>query len=162
IHRKGRYGSFMGDALDDFPSLAACVEARIRAGAYRIKIIPTGIINFKQGRVTSPPQMTTDDVSEITAAARRAGRQTFAHASGNDGIEVAIEGAVDSVEHGFFVRPDQLTRMRDREIAWVPTFAPVQQQVDHAQEMGWDTAIVSKLQRILDQHSKSLLAGREL
>jgi imidazolonepropionase-like amidohydrolase len=63
---------------------------------------------------------------------------------------------VDSVEHGFFVREDQLARMRDRQIAWVPTFAPVQKQVDHADRMGWDAEVVSNLRRILDQHAASV------
>jgi imidazolonepropionase-like amidohydrolase len=52
--------------------------------------------------------------------------------------------------------------MRDRQIAWVPTFAPVQAQIDHAAKMGWDQSIVSNLQRILDQHASSLLKAAEM
>ena len=114
IHHKGRYGSFMGGALEDYASLADCVAARIAAGADRIKLIPTGIINFKLGAVTTEPQMTVEELRALVAAANAAGRQTFAHASGDAGIERVIESGVDSVEHGFFVRDDQLTRMRDR------------------------------------------------
>ena len=69
---------------------------------------------------------------------------------------------VDSVEHGFFIRDDQLARMRDRQISWVPTFAPVQEQVDHADAMGWDDKIVSNLQRILDQHAASLVKAHAM
>jgi imidazolonepropionase-like amidohydrolase len=162
IYRKGRYGSFMGDPLEDSPTIQESVKARITAGAYRIKIIPTGIINFKQGKVTSPPQMSIEEVAEITTAAKRAGKQTFAHASGDEGVEVAIEGGVDSVEHGFFIRDDQLARMRDRGIAWVPTFAPVQEQVDHATELGWDEPVVGHLRTILDQHSASLMTAYKM
>jgi len=156
IHHKGRYGSFMGGALEDFASPAACVAARIAAGADRIKLIPTGIINFKLGAVTTEPQMTVEELRALVAAANAAGRQTFAHASGDAGIERVIESGVDSVEHGFFIRDDQLARMRDRRIAWVPTFAPVQLQVDEAARYGWDATIVGNLQRILDQHAASL------
>lgn len=162
IHHKGRYGSFMGESLEDCVSLRACVEKRVQAGADRIKLIPTGIINFKKGAVTTDPQMTTAEVKEIVLAAKSFGRQTFAHASGDAGIENAIEGGVDSVEHGFFVREDQLARMRDRSIAWVPTFTPVQEQVDHADLMGWDAEIVGNLQKILDQHAASLVKGHEM
>jgi imidazolonepropionase-like amidohydrolase len=162
IHHKGRYGSFMGDPLENFPSAQACVESRVKAGADRIKLIPTGIINFKQGAVTTEPQMTTEEISELVAAAKSFGKQTFAHASGDAGIERVIEGGADSVEHGFFVREDQLARMRDRHIAWVPTFAPVQEQVDHADLMGWDATIISNLQRILDQHAASLAKAHEM
>jgi len=156
IHHKGRYGSFMGGALEDYASPADCVAARIAAGADRIKLIPTGIINFKLGAVTTEPQMSVEELRQLVAAANAAGRQTFAHASGDAGIERVIESGVDSVEHGFFVRDDQLSRMRDRRIAWVPTFAPVQLQVDEAARYQWDATIVGNLQRILDQHAASL------
>jgi imidazolonepropionase-like amidohydrolase len=152
----------MAGALEDFPSPRACVESRVAAGADRIKLISTGIIDFKRGVVASEPQMTAAEVEEIVAAARKHGRQTFAHASGDAGIERTIEGGVDSVEHGFFVREDQLARMRDRRIAWVPTFAPVQRQADHADRLGWDRNTVANLHRILDRHAASLRKAHAL
>jgi imidazolonepropionase-like amidohydrolase len=162
IHHRGRYGSFMAEPIENFTSPRACVAARVEAGADRIKLIPTGIINFKAGAVTTEPQMTAEEVGEIVEAAKSFGRQTFAHASGDTGIERAIEGGVDSVEHGFFIRADQLAQLRDRQIAWVPTFAPVQEQVDHADQMGWDQRVVSNLKKIIEQHAASLVKAHEL
>jgi imidazolonepropionase-like amidohydrolase len=162
IHRRGRYGSFMAEPVEECGSPQQCVEARVKAGADRIKLIPTGIINFKKGAVTTEPQMTTALIREFVAAAKSLGKQTLAHASGDTGIERAIEGGVDSIEHGFFVRDDQLAKMRDRQIAWVPTFAPVQKQVDHAEWMGWDAGVIANLKRILDQHAASLVKAHEM
>ena len=162
IHHSGRYGSFMAEPLEDFSSLKDCVVARVDKGADRIKLIPTGIISFKQGKVTKAPQMSLEEVKTLVAAAKEMGKQSFAHASGDDGIENVIEGGVDSVEHGFFVRDDQLTRMRDKQTAWVPTFAPVQKQVDLKDYMGYDDHIVANLQKILDNHAKSLVKAYEL
>lgn len=162
IHHAGRYGSFMADAIENHTSPHAVVAARVAAGADRIKLIPTGIINFKQGAVTSPPQMTTEEVAAFVAAAKSSDRQTFAHASGDVGIDHAIDGGVDSIEHGFFLRDDQLAKLRDRHIAWVPTFAPVQEQIDHADLMGWNETIVGHLCRILDQHARSLVRAHEM
>jgi imidazolonepropionase-like amidohydrolase len=162
IHRKGRYGGFMGEPIENHSSLRECVEARVNAGADRIKLIATGIIDFKQGRVVTEPQLSAQEVRELVGAAATFGKQTFAHASGDTGIENVVEGGVDSVEHGFFVRDDQLAKMHDRQIAWVPTFAPVQVQLDHAGEMGWDEAVVSNLRRILDQHAASLVKAERM
>jgi len=162
IHHRGRYGSLIAEPMENFASPRACVEARVKAGADRIKLIPTGIINFKQGKVTAEPQMTTEEVSQLVAAAKSFGKQTFAHASGDTGIDRAIDGPVDSIEHGYFVRADQLAKMRDRQIAWVPTFAPVQAQIDHARLPGWDDTVVSNLQKILDQHAASLVKAHEM
>ncbi|HVU07229.1 MAG TPA: amidohydrolase family protein [Verrucomicrobiae bacterium] len=162
IHHQGRYGSFMAEPIENFPSLKNCVESRVKLGADRIKLIPTGIINFKKGAVTTEPQMTTEEIRELVTAAKSFGKQTFAHASGDIGIERAIDGGVDSIEHGFFVRDDQLAKMRDRQIAWVPTFAPVQEQVNHADLMGWDSQVVAALKKILEQHTKSLVRVHEM
>ncbi|MEK7764990.1 MAG: amidohydrolase family protein, partial [bacterium] len=63
---------------------------------------------------------------------------------------------------GFFVTSEQLARLRYRSAAWVPTFAPVQAQVDHAAEMGWSAAIVAGLQRILDGHAAKLREAHAL
>ncbi|HYD83872.1 MAG TPA: amidohydrolase family protein [Opitutus sp.] len=156
LHRKGRYGSFMADAVENHSSLRSVVEARVAAGADRIKLIPTGIINFKKAAVTAEPQMTTEDVAQLVEAARAFHRQTFAHASGDVGIDRAIDGGVDSIEHGFFIRDDQLAKLRDKQTAWVPTFAPVQKQVDHAEIMKWDAEIVTNLRGILERHAASL------
>ena len=162
IHHKGRYGTFMSDALENHASLRACVESRVNAGADRIKIIPTGIINFKKAAVTSEPQMTTEEVRQLTDAAKSFGRQSFAHASGDVGIDRAIDGGVDSIEHGFFLRDDQLAKLRDLRTAWVPTFAPVQEQVDHADIMGWDAEITANLRKILARHGETLVKAHEL
>ena len=162
IHHRGRYGSFMAEPIEDFPTAAECVAARVNAGADRIKIIPTGIINFKQGAVTAAPQMTSEEIGAIVVAAKSHNRQTIAHASGDDGIERAIEGGVDSIEHGFFLRDDQLAKMRDRQVAWVPTFSPVQKQVDHADRLGWDAQVVANLQRILDRHAATLVKAHAM
>jgi imidazolonepropionase-like amidohydrolase len=162
IHHQGRYGGFMAEPLENHASLKACVESRIRTGADRLKLIATDIIDFKAGRVTKEPQMATQEVAELVSAARGFGKQTFAHASGDAGIEHAIAGGVDSIEHGFFIRQDQLARMRDQQIAWVPTFAPVQKQVDHAECLGWSEKIASNLRKILEQHAASLVKAHEL
>jgi imidazolonepropionase-like amidohydrolase len=162
IHHHGRYGSFMAEPMRDCGTPRDCVAARVAAGADRIKLIATGIINFKQGAVTTAPQMNTEEISGLVAASKSFGKQTLAHASGDDGIERVIEGGVDSVEHGFFIRDDQLARMRDRQIAWVPTFSPVQAQVDHADQMGWDAQVVANLHKILDQHAASLIKAHSM
>ena len=156
IHHRGRYGAFMGKPIEDHESPAACVASRVAEGADRIKLLVSGIINFKEGRVTAPPQMPIDEVKALVAAAKEYGKQTFAHASGTEGVEHSIEGGVNTIEHGFFVTEDQLGRMRDRNIAWVPTFAPVQSQIDNAAALGWDDIVVGHLKRIIEGHQQML------
>lgn len=162
IHHQGRYGSFMGNPLEQHACAADCVAARVAEGADRIKLIPTSIINFQKGLVTAKPQMDTEELKAFTKAAREHSKQTFAHASGDIGIDHVIDASVDTVEHGFFIRPDQLDRMREKNIAWVPTFAPVQKQIDHAKIMGWDDECLANLKKIISNHKTSLRYAHEI
>jgi imidazolonepropionase-like amidohydrolase len=162
IHHRGRYGSFMGSVIEDHASAADCVAARVADGADRIKLIPTSIINFKKGMVTAKPQMDAQRLRDLADAAKHHGRQTFAHASGDEGIDHVIEAGIDTVEHGYFIRPDQLDLMAEKNIAWVPTFAPVQKQIDHAELMGWDDDCLTNLKNIIENHQKSLLYADQI
>lgn len=162
IHRKGRYGSFFSEPVENFSSMRECAGDRVWHGANHLKIVPTGIINFAKGAVTAPPQFTAAEIAACAAVAAEHGIQLMAHASGAEGIENAITGGVSTIEHGYFITRDQLARMRDLDIAWVPTFAPVHVQIACADILGWDAAIVDALRRILDGHADSLRYALEI
>lgn len=162
IHHRGRYGAFMGRPIEEHVSLEACVGARAADGAHRIKLLATGIINFEQGAVTTKPQLPADELTRAVAAARALGRQTMIHCSGRDGVAACIAARVDTVEHGFFLDDEQLAQMRDLDIAWVPTFAPVQFQLDRAAELGWTESVRGHLRRILECHATSLVRAARL
>ncbi len=161
VHRRGRYGSFYGSTFEDAGGSAACAEDRRARGADRLKLVVSDIIDFKKGAVTKPPQFSAEEVAELVAEAAGRGLPTLAHASGAAGVGNAIEGGVATVEHGFFVTDEQISRMRDRAIAWTPTFAPVQIQIDRAADMGWSDAVVEGLRRILEGHGASLRRALE-
>jgi len=152
----------MGRPVEEYPSVPACIDARIAEGAYRIKLLATGMINFEKGAVTAKPQMPMDELAEFVRAARARDKQTFVHCSGHDGVANCIGAGVDTIEHGFFVDDTQLARMRDADIAWVPTFAPVQFQVDRPEIAGWSDHVRANLQRILDAHAASLATAARL
>jgi imidazolonepropionase-like amidohydrolase len=162
LYHQGRYGAFMGRPVEEHGGIEAAVAARVAEGVHRIKLLATGIINFEKGAVTTRPQMPNPELAVAVAASRLLGRQTMVHCSGNDGVAACIEAGVDSLEHGFFVDRDQLAQLRDRDIAWVPTFAPVQFQWEHPEFARWSPAVRDHLRRILDGHAASLAAAAAL
>ena len=162
INHQGRYGSFMARPTEEQGSPGATVAERITAVAHRIKLLATGIINFEKGAVTAKPQMPASELTQFSDAARASGKQTMVHCSGHDGVANCIAARVDSIEHGYFIDDDQLAQLRDLDLAWVPTFAPVQYQVDHAAALGWSELICDNLRRILESHARSLARAGEL
>lgn len=124
LKRPRRYGGFMAQDIVTAEEIAPAVE-RLSRDSDDIKIILTGIIDFKTGSVKGEPQFNASELASIVAAAHHHGRTTFAHCSGLAGLQVATEAGVDSIEHGFFMTRDILSLMADKGIAWVPTFGPV-------------------------------------
>lgn len=162
IRRPARYGSFMAyDAAGD-DDIVRTVNRIADEGADDIKIILTGIIDFATGQVKGEPQFDVAALSLIVNTARTRGLKTFAHCSGLSGLEVAVAAGVDSVEHGFFMNEEILKRLRDRQIAWVPTFSPVYFQWERPEIVGWDAIAVAHLRRIVDDHLKHVRLAYEL
>lgn len=162
LHHKGRYGAFMGMPIEDYPDIEAAVRGRAAEGVHRIKLLATGIINFEKGAVTAKPQLEAEELSRAVRVAHELGRQTMIHCSGHDGVANCIAARVDTIEHGFFIDDAQLAQLRDLDIAWVPTFAPVQFQLDHGVALGWSETVRDHLRRILDAHATRLVHAAKI
>ena len=161
VKRAKRYGAFMAQDVDDAQSITTSVRALARAND-EIKLILTGIIDFDAGAVTDEPQFDVDAARLVVATAHAAGRRVFAHCSGEKGLAVAAAAGVDSIEHGFFMTREVLAVMRDKGLAWTPTFCPVHFQWAEPQAVGWSANTVGNLRRILDRHAEHVRLAHEM
>jgi imidazolonepropionase-like amidohydrolase len=161
LKRAKRYGAFIGKDVAGASDIRSTVAERCRRSD-DIKVILTGIVDFAEGCVKGAPQFDVDELSLIVAEAHARGRKTFVHCSGAAGLAVAVAAGVDSIEHGYFMTRDILAQMADRQIAWVPTFAPVHFQRTDPWHAGWDQATVANLSRILDDHAKHVALAHDL
>lgn len=125
VNRQGKYGRFLGRGFKTISDWKDQQEAFFTQGLDQLKIVVTGIIKFDTYGVVGPVQWSVGDLKELVKSAHDRGISVMAHASGAEGISVAIEADVDSVEHGYYLRTEQLKRMQAKGIAWVPTVAPI-------------------------------------
>lgn len=161
VKRARRYGAFMATDVDDDDSIRDSVRALAQVND-EIKLILTGIIDFDAGAVTDEPQFTLDEAQLVVATAHAHGRRVMAHCSGSKGLAVAVGAGVDSIEHGFFMDRETLSRMRDADLAWTPTFCPVHFQWAHPHAVGWSQNTVGNLRRILDSHAEHLRMAHDI
>jgi imidazolonepropionase-like amidohydrolase len=161
VRRPKRYGAFMAQEAVDNDAIKNTVT-ELAADSDEIKLILTGIIDFDAGAVTDEPQFDLESARLVVDTAHNLGRKTFAHCSGEKGLVIAANAGVDSIEHGFFMNRETLAVMRDRNIAWTPTFGPVHFQWAHPEVIGWSAQTVDNLRRILDNHAEHLLLADEM
>lgn len=156
IRKNGRYGSFLarpGASPREYEEAIRIVASQGDV----LKIVLTGIIDFESGQVKGAPQFSMEELIFLVGTAERYGLKTMTHCSGEQGLEMAVEAGVGSIEHGFFMSDRILSIMRDKHIAWVPTFIPVHFQLDNPHYAGWNDKSIDSLKRILDDHRSSLL-----
>lgn len=67
--------------------------------------------------------------------AHRHGRKVAAHVHGSEGVALALEAGVDTIEHGTALTAAQAEEMAERGVALVPTLAAVQAFEGHEDEL---------------------------
>ncbi len=118
-HKPGRYGSFVGRALKE-GSLAEGI-LREKEGIDQIKIIQSGLNSLEVFGQESLPQFSSDALREAVRVASRLGLRTMVHANGRLPVRIALESGCASIEHGFFMGRENLARMAEGQVFWVPT-----------------------------------------
>lgn len=149
VNRAGMYGRFLGRGFKDLPDWRDKERNFFKQGLDQLKIVVTGLIKFDNYQVVGSTQWSIEELSELVEAAHRRGVLVMAHASGAEGISVAIASGVDSIEHGYYMTTEQLVQMREKEIAWVPTVAPIGNILKYPTDR-YSAHEIDTLQRILE------------
>jgi imidazolonepropionase-like amidohydrolase len=96
------------------------VRQHVKLHVDHIKILATGGV-LSYGDVWDVPQFNLDEVTAVVEESQKFNRKVAAHAHGDPGIAVAVEGGVHSVEHGTGVSEKTLVMMQQRGTNLVPT-----------------------------------------
>jgi imidazolonepropionase-like amidohydrolase len=107
------------------------VRAMQRRGADLIKITVTGGVNSPR---TNPHlQLMSDaEIASVVQTAHMLGMKVAAHAHGKLGVDAAVRGGVDSVEHGTYADEESYRLMREHGTYLVPTLFAAQEIYDAA------------------------------
>jgi imidazolonepropionase-like amidohydrolase len=114
---------YLPDGICDGPDMCRRkAREMIFAGADWVKFCTTGGISSRTGGPLLC-QFTREEVRAIVDAAHTAGKPAMVHAYGGEGIDIALEAGVDSIEHGAALTEAQIERMAKQGTWLVPTFA---------------------------------------
>lgn len=119
-HAAGRYGKLIGRSPAAGLPLSKAFETH-RGRADHLKIVNSGLNSLQEFGRETPPQFDASDLSETFLIARQRGMRVMVHANGRIPVRSALDAGCDSIEHGFFMGSENLRRMAERRITWVPT-----------------------------------------
>ena len=111
---------FAGNTCNGADYCRRAVRQAVKNGADVIKITATGgvLSNTKAGL---GQQLFDDEIKAIVETAATMGRKVTAHAHGKGGIEAALRGGVQSIEHGTYLDAGTVRLFREKNATLVPT-----------------------------------------
>jgi imidazolonepropionase-like amidohydrolase len=137
------------------------VREQLRRGADYVKLMATGARSVER-EDSERAQLTREEIAAIVDEAHRMGVRVAAHAEGLEGTRYAIDGGVDTIEHGFALHraPALLDRMAARGQILVPTLTTFH---DLAERFApdWVPRLVDQAKRQLEEAYTTLVAARD-
>jgi imidazolonepropionase-like amidohydrolase len=151
----------MYEEADGPDEMRRCVRRQLRRGADYVKVMAGGARSV----VREDPelaQLTREEMDALVDEAHRLGLRVAAHAEGLGAVRLAVEGGVDTVEHGLSLHraPELLDLMARRGTVLVPTlttFHDVGERFDSI----FARRLVEQAKRQREEAYKTLVAARE-
>jgi imidazolonepropionase-like amidohydrolase len=115
--REPDYTDGIGDGPDQ---IRKAVRFEVKNGADVIKAAVSGGVLSLADEVDTP-QLTPAEMAALVDESHRLRKKVAVHCHGDQAAREAIEAGVDSIEHGSFMKPETLTRMKNKGTFLTPT-----------------------------------------
>lgn len=158
IHKKGYYGSVVGEAFESMKEYRGLVVRLKESGGDFVKIMTTGIMDFDTDGHITGETLTKSEVSEMVKIAHEYGFKVMSHTNTAQAVIDAVESGVDSIEHGNYQNAESIACMAEHPVVWVPTLVTVRNligcgrfsdqvldRIAHTQRYGLQAAYKSKV-----------------
>ncbi len=157
-HKPGRYGALIGRPPMNDQTLAEAI-LNDSSNIHQVKIVQSGLNSLKHFGRQTEPQFSSDELKDAVIAAKSLGLSVMVHTNGDLPTRIAIEAGCDSIEHGFFMGEDNLKRMADKGIFWIPTACTMK---GYAEQLPSDSVEVSVAHKNLEHQLEQIAKAREL
>jgi len=116
----GREPDYTDGIADGPEEIRKVVRFEVKNGADVIKAAVSGGVLSLADEVDTP-QLTPAEMAALVDESHRLRKKVAVHCHGDQAAREAIEAGVDSIEHGSFVKPETLTRMKNKGTFLTPT-----------------------------------------
>ena len=126
----GGHGMEVGRIADGADAVRGATREQVAVGAAVIKLFSTGGV-LGEG---AGPELAAYSPEETRAAveeAHRAGIRITTHAHGAEGMRIASEAGIDSIEHATLLDQQTIRVIKEKNVALVPTFSALRRIIEN-------------------------------
>ncbi len=157
-HKPGRYGKIIGRVPPENYTLAQAIEGE-KANIDHVKIVNSGLNSLKVFGKETMPQFYLKEMKAAVKASVSRGFKVMVHANGKNPVGIAVEAGCHSIEHGFFMGYENLQKMVDKDVTWVPTACTMKAYSEKFENFSIEAQICKKN---LDHQISQISKAREL
>ncbi len=157
-----KYNKDYTGVADGIDEIRKRVRNNIKWGADWIKFMATaGVLSEEES--VGAPQYSFEEMKALCDEAHMWGRKVCAHAHGTEGIKMAVEAGVNSVEHCSILDDEAIALMKKYNVYMVPTLYAVDYIIESFGAKGYPAKIINKAKSLrtlkLESFKKAVKAG---
>ncbi|HSQ34024.1 MAG TPA: amidohydrolase family protein [Peptostreptococcaceae bacterium] len=125
IYKKGYYGNFLGKGISGIADFKELFKELKDKKIDHLKILISGIVSFDEYKKVGNIGFKYSELDYMVKLAKDNDLHIMAHVNSVEGIDMAINCGVNTIEHGYFITKEQLQIIKEKNIIWVPTLSPL-------------------------------------
>lgn len=158
ITTTGGHGMEVGRVADGPDEVRKATREQIAAGGGVIKFFSTGGV-LGEGAGPHLSQYTLEETRAAVEEAHKAGLKITTHAHGAEGMRVAAEAGIDSIEHSTLLDLKTIRLIKDRDMALVPTFSALHAIIENAAKL--PEAVMERARSVAAKHHEGVRAAHQ-
>jgi imidazolonepropionase-like amidohydrolase len=158
ITNTGGHGTEIGRVADGPDEVRRATREQIAAGCGVIKFFSTGGV-LGDGAGPNLTQYTLEETRAAVEEAHKAGIKITTHAHGAEGMRVAAEAGIDSIEHCTLLDAKTIKVIKEHDVALVPTFSALHSIIDNAAKLS--DRVMTRAREVAAKHHDGVRAAHK-
>ena len=158
ITNTGGHGTEIGRVADGPDEVRRATREQIANGCGVIKFFSTGGV-LGEGAGPNLTQYTLEETRAAVEEAHKAGIKITTHAHGAEGMRIAAEAGIDSIEHCTLLDAKTIKVIKEHDVALVPTFSALHAIIDNTAKL--PDRVMARAREVAAKHHEGVRAAHK-
>jgi imidazolonepropionase-like amidohydrolase len=154
----GGHGMEVGRIADGADAVRAATREQVAVGAAVIKLFSTGGV-LGEGAGPELAAYSSEETRAAVDEAHRAGIRITTHAHGAEGMRIAAEAGIDSIEHATLLDQQTIRAIREKNVALVPTFSALRRIIENGSAL--PARVMERAVAVATKHQEGVRAAHK-
>lgn len=154
----GGHGLELSRIADGADAVRGATREQVAVGAAVIKLFSTGGV-LGEGAGPELAAYTPEETRAAVDEAHRAGIRITTHAHGAEGMRIAADAGVDSIEHATLLDKQTIQLIKAKNVALVPTFSALRRILDNSSAL--PAKVMERARIVATKHQDGVRAAHK-